>query len=97
MIYYALTYYLCENYIVKRTAHREDHFNHIQKYKSKGQFLMGGAFDNQQSALLILTVKDEQIVKNFIQNDPYVINGVVTSWQYEKWNMVTGDVTPVSE
>jgi len=58
---------------------------------------MGGAFDNQQSALLILTVKDEQIVKNFIQNDPYVINGVVTSWQYEKWNMVTGDVTPVSE
>jgi len=79
----------------KRTAHRSNHFDLIQDYKSKGYFLMGGAFENQKSALLIFTVDDENIVQNFINSDPYVLNGVVTSWTLEKWNMVTGDVIPV--
>jgi len=91
-MYYALTYHLYENYIEKRTAHRSDHFNYIQNYKSKGYFLMGGAFDHQKSALIIFTVDDEKIIENFIKDDPYVINGVVTSWHFEKWNMATGDV-----
>ena len=57
---------------------------------------MGGAFENQKSALLIFKVDNENVVKEFAQSDPYVINGVVTDWHFEKWNMVTGDVIAVS-
>jgi len=80
----------------KRTAHRSNHFDLIQDYKSNGYFLMGGAYENQKTALLIFTVDDEKRVEDFVKSDPYVINGVVTSWNFEKWNMVTGDVVRVS-
>lgn len=96
-MYYTLTYTLANNYIDVREAYRGDHFNHIKKYKAKGQFLMGGAFEDQQSALLILKVDNVSIVEEFATTDPYVINGVVTKWEYQQWNMVTGDVVPVPE
>lgn len=96
-MYYALTYQLCENYMDKRTAHRGPHFEHLTSYKSKGHFLMGGAFDDQESALLIFTVDDPDVIEEFAKTDPYVINGVVTKWSYRKWNMVTGDVVAVDE
>jgi len=94
-MYYTLTYQLAHDYIDKREPYRSLHFDHIQTYKDKNQFLMGGAFDDQESALLIFNVDDAAVVEKFANTDPYVLNGVATSWSYRKWNMVTGDVVPV--
>ncbi len=96
-MYYTLTYHFADNYISARAAHRIQHFDHITKYKATGQFLMGGAFDDQKSALLIFKVDNASVVKEFATTDPYVINKVVTNWECKQWNMVTGDVIPVPE
>lgn len=91
-MFYVLTYQLAHDYIEKRTPYRSLHFAYLTGYKEKGQFLLGGAFDDQETAMLIFKVHDKSIIEEFAKHDPYVMHGVATSWDCRQWNMVTGDV-----
>jgi hypothetical protein len=41
-------------------------------------------------ALLVFKAKDTQVVKDFANQDPYVLNGLVTQWRINEWNIVLG-------
>jgi len=89
-MYYLVIYELADNYLEKRAAHRANHFEHVKAAQARGEFMMGGAFDSQEEAVLIFKVADKSIVEHFIKTDPYVLGGVVTGWRIEKWNVVIG-------
>ena len=89
-MYYILTYELADNYFEAREPVRQLHFNHIQPYLEKGEFLMGGALETAEEAVLIFKTTNKAIIEEFIQKDPYVRSGVVTGWWIRKWNMVVG-------
>lgn len=92
MPYYTLHYTLSADYINKRSAFRKLHFEHLNPYFERGQLMQGGAYDDPSlGALLIFKVNDADIIHEFAQKDPYVINEVVTSWRVDKWNVAIGE------
>ena len=90
--YYALFYDYVENILDKRGPHRGAHLEHATKYVEKGKLKLGGAFADQNvdGALIVFRCDYIEEVKTFAQNDPYVINGLVTNWKVRPWTVVVG-------
>lgn len=91
--YYALFYQTTEDYLERRKPHRPAHFEYLTPYFDRDQLLLGGAFeDTSDGALLIFRVDDKSEIEKFAQNDPYVVNGVVTGWEIKKWNVAISKI-----
>lgn len=91
MPFYTLSYQLADDYMTKREPVRGLHFDHITPYHEARKLIYGGAYDDPaEGALLIFQVNDQQEVVDFAQRDPYVLNGVVTSYQVRRWNVAIG-------
>mgnify|MGYP000029136317 CR=1 FL=1 len=87
-MYFLLIYDLIDDYIDKRKPHRKAHFDHIMGFREKGEFIMGGAYQNEKQAALVFKTKNQEVVENFVKNDPYFLNGLVTEFAIEPWNVV---------
>ena len=88
MSYYILTYETITTYLEKRAQYREEHLNLANKYVDLGQLIMGGALENPADKAVLVFKCDEETVKKFVANDPYVKNGLVNHWHIRKWNVV---------
>ena len=92
MNYYALFYYLVDDFGSRRSPYREDHLRLAREANRRGELLLAGAFsDPPDRALLVFRVPARSAVEDFARNDPYVINGLVTSWRVREWTTVVGD------
>ena len=92
MNYYALLYDVVADYVVRRTEFREEHLRLANAANKRGELLLGGAFtDPADRTLLIFHVTDKSIIEEFVQHDPYVINGLVKRWEIRRWNVVIGN------
>lgn len=92
MSYYALIYYVVDDYVIRRTAFREEHLRLANETNKRGELLLGGAFtDPADRTLLIFHVNEKSVVEDFVKHDPYVINGLVTRWEIKNWNVVIGN------
>ena len=92
MKYYALFYYLVEDYLARRSAYREEHLRLAREAHRRGELLLAGALaDPADRALLVFRVPERSIVEDFARNDPYVIQGLVTRWEVRSWTVVIGD------
>ena len=92
MKYYALVYYLVEDYLARRSAFREEHLRLAREAHRRGELLLAGAFaDPADRALLIFRAADRTVVEDFARNDPYVIHGLVTRWEVRPWSVVIGN------
>ncbi len=91
MKYYILTYNFVENYLEKRTPYRKDHFEVANDAVAAGNLLLGGATEGPgEKGVLIFRVNDIAQVEAFAKQDPYVKNGIVTSYDIKEWNVVLG-------
>jgi uncharacterized protein len=91
MPWFALIYDVVDDYVERRTAFRAEHLRHAQAVTDRGELLLAGAFDDPvDGALLIFRAADRSIVEDFAQNDPYVINGLITRWRVRPWTVVIG-------
>ena len=92
MAYYNLVYHLASDYMTKREPVRASHFAHLKPYFDRGEVIMGGAHEDiGKGALIIFKVDNEQIIMEFVEQDPYVLEGVVTSYEINKWNVAIGN------
>jgi uncharacterized protein YciI len=92
MYYYALLYYVIDDYITRRSLYRDDHLRLAQEAHRRGELLLGGAFsDPTDQALLVFRAPDKSVVENFARHDPYVLNGLVTRWEVRPWTVVIGN------
>ena len=90
----ALIYSLVDDYLERRTTFREEHLGLARAAAARGELLLGGAFDEPADrALLVWSVADEDVVRRFVDADPYVRNGLVQSWEVRRWNVVVGSHT----
>jgi uncharacterized protein len=91
MEYFALIYYLVDDYLSRRTAFRERHLHLAKEANSRGDLVLAGAFsDPSDRALLVFHVKNKSAIEEFIRKDPYVENGLVTRWEIRAWSVVIG-------
>jgi hypothetical protein len=92
MNYYALFYYVVDDYVARRVPYRDDHLRLAQEAHRRGELLLAGALSEPADrALLVFRVPDRTVVEDFVRNDPYVINGLVSRWEIGSWNVVIGN------
>jgi uncharacterized protein YciI len=85
----ALIYELVDDYVERRAPLRDEHLSMIQAAHSRGELSQAGAFsDPFDRALLVWSTDDRSVVEAFVAADPYVANGLVSSYEIRTWNTV---------
>lgn len=91
MTYYLLLYEVVDDYVARRAGLREAHLRLARAAHERGELLLGGAFaDPVDGAALLFTTEDRAVVERFAREDPYVREGLVTTWSIHRWNVVVG-------
>jgi hypothetical protein len=101
MPYFALVYEVVPNFIERRMPFREAHLQRVRDARDRGQLVMAGALGQPpDGALLVFRGDSPSIVEDFARADPYVREGLATSWRVRPWAVVVGgdaDAPKVSE
>lgn len=91
-MYFVLFYRTVENYVEKRAPYRTQHLAHAQAAFERGEIVLAGALaDPADGALLIFKGHDDSTARAFAENDPYVQNGLISSWEVRPWRVVVGE------
>lgn len=91
MNYFLLFYEVVDDYVERRKAHRGDHLALARAASQRGELRYAGAYaDPVDGAALLFRCEDESTVRDFVEADPYVRNGLVKSWHIRKWSVVIG-------
>ena len=92
MGYYLLEYALIDDYLVRRAAFREAHLALAREAHRRGDLVLAGALgEPADRAALVWRTDDRSVIERFIDADPYVQNGLVTSWAIRPWTVVIGE------
>lgn len=90
--YFILSYDYVNGILEKRKPHRNDHLAHVKARYSRGEVVMGGALADASGAKIIFKFSNgeegETEIKDFVESDPYVLNGLVTNWNIDEWMVV---------
>jgi uncharacterized protein YciI len=80
-------YEVASDGLPKALIHYEAHRARLNEFHARGTLLMAGPFANPaEGALGIFTSREA--AEEFIQGDPFVVNGVVARWSLREWNEV---------
>ena len=89
MGYYLLEYALIDAYLARRPAFREAHLALAREAHRRGDLILAGALaEPPDRAVLVWRTDDRSVVERFADGDPYVRNGLVTSWTIRPWTVV---------
>jgi hypothetical protein len=89
--YFILFYDVVEDYVERRAAHRAEHLALAKAATERGELRYAGAYaDPVDGAALVFRGEDEGVARAFVQADPYVRSGIVTSWRIRAWSVVVG-------
>ena len=92
MKYYALFYYVVDDFVARRAEYREEHLGLVREAHRRGELLLAGALtDPTDRALLVFRAEDRSVAEDFARNDPYVTKGLVTRWEIRPWAVVIGN------
>jgi uncharacterized protein YciI len=62
---------------------------HVARFDDfKDELLMVGTFGNPQEEGSMAVFRTREAAEAFAHGDPFVLNGVVKSWQIREWNEV---------
>lgn len=82
--------YVTENLVERRAPFREEHIGLVREWTAAGRMVMAGALGSPpHGGLLVFAAEDPTDAEEFASIDPYVRNGLVTSWRVEPWNVVS--------
>jgi uncharacterized protein len=91
MKYYVLIYHVVDDYVSRRDKFREEHLRLARAAHSRGELILGGVLaDPADRALLVFRSPDQNVVEEFVRNDPYIKNGLVARWEIRPWTVVIG-------
>jgi uncharacterized protein len=89
--YFVLSYTLVADYIERRGEYRAAHLELARVAADAGELRLGGALaEPRDAAFLVFRGPDGSVAEAFARADPYVQNGLVTSWSVREWAVVIG-------
>jgi uncharacterized protein YciI len=90
---YALEYIYVPDILEKRGPYRPEHLELAQGLQKAGKMIGGGPYSPATpGALFVFEDSNDDVVKKFVNDDPYVKNGLVTSWTIKEWNVLIGSI-----
>lgn len=92
MPYFVLRYETVDGYVEKRAPFRMQHLDLAREAHARGELLLAGALaDPTDGALLVFRAPDKSTVEDFARRDPYVVNGLIKTWEVRQWTVVIGN------
>ncbi len=85
-----LEYALAPDYLERRGALREEHLALVRAAHERGELLLAGALPDPFDRGLLVWTAPREVVERFAEQDPYVVQGLVTAWTVREWNVVVG-------
>ena len=90
-MYWLLFYDYVEDMAERRAPFRDAHLALARQAHERGELLLAGALvEPLDGAVFVFTVEDAATVEAFVENDPYVKEGLVTTWTVRQWTVVIG-------
>jgi uncharacterized protein YciI len=81
---YVVTYESGDDVSAKAPIHFPAHKARWQEFRERGELLMIGTFSDLSGAMGIFT--SLEAAEEFVKGDPFVLQGVVRSYQIREWN-----------
>lgn len=92
MKHFLLLYSLAPDYLQRRPEFRAEHLKLAWAAHARGELQLGGALEDPlDRAVLLFRGETSAAAEAFAQADPYVLNGLVKSWQVRAWATVVGE------
>jgi uncharacterized protein YciI len=89
--HYLLFYSFIDQCLERRPAFRDAHLTHAWRACERGGLRLAGALtEPTDTGVLWFEGESPEAAAAFARNDPYVINGLVTSWKVREWITVVG-------
>jgi uncharacterized protein len=89
--FFVLEYALVDDYLERRAALRAEHLELAGAAHQRGELVLAGALnDPTDRAVLVWSAADRSVVERFVERDPYVREGLVTSWTVRPWAVAVG-------
>jgi uncharacterized protein YciI len=91
--HFLLIYSYAPDYMERRGAQRAAHLELAHASAARGELQLGGAVPNDEPpfGLLLFKADSAAVAEAFAAADPYVTEGVVTSWRVREWITVVGE------
>jgi uncharacterized protein YciI len=89
---YVLFYESADDVRAKAPLHFPAHRARYEQFHARGDLLMLGTFADPQREGSMAVFRTRQAAEEFAGGDPFVLNGVVRSWQVREWNEVLATV-----
>ena len=92
MKHFLLFYDFIPDYLERRAPLRPEHLRLAREFQARGQLVLGGALaDPVDGAVIVFLADDRSTVERFVEQDPYVRNGLVKAWRVREWTTVVGE------
>jgi uncharacterized protein len=89
--YWVLLYDVVPDYLERRGEFRAEHLGLASAAHERGDLVMAGALaEPADGAILVFKGDDPSAAAAFAESDPYVRNGLVSSWRVRPWTVVIG-------
>ncbi|MDB5764772.1 MAG: hypothetical protein JWQ21_3767 [Herminiimonas sp.] len=80
-------YEVAQDGMAKAQANYAAHRIRLDEFHARGELLMAGPYANPAEGAMGV-FKSREAAEEFIQGDPFVINGVIGKWSLRDWNEV---------
>ncbi len=92
MKHFLLIYDYAPDYLERRAPLRPAHLEACHASAARDELQLGGAVPNDAPpfGLLLFKAETAAVAEDFAKADPYVAQGVVTSWRVREWVTVVG-------
>ena len=90
-MYWLLFYDYVDDILERRAPFRDEHLALARAAYEKGTLVMAGALSEPlDGAVFVFQADDRALLEEFVQDDPYVQNGLVPEWRIRPWTVVVG-------
>jgi uncharacterized protein YciI len=89
---YVVLYESADDVLTTAPVHFPAHKERLDDFHRRGEILMVGTFGDPVTEGSMAIFPTRAAAESFVAEDPFVVNGVVKSYQIREWNEVlTGD------
>jgi uncharacterized protein YciI len=85
---HVLFYTSADDVLAKAPEHYPAHSARCDEFHARGSLLMVGTFGDPQREGSMAIFTTREAAQEFVSEDPFVLNGVVSRWRIREWNEV---------
>lgn len=87
---HVLFYESAPDVLSKAPAHFPAHKARLDDFHARGTLLMVGTFGDPQAEGSMAIFTSRAAAEEFVEDDPFILNGVVRAWHIREWNEIFG-------